>query len=109
MNTGVVQVQTAVDTEAAASALADQLVAERLAACVQMVGPVRSTYRWKAGVETARESLLLIKTASDALPRLLPRLRALHPYDTPEIIVLPVVAGDPDYLDWVRNSVSSER
>lgn len=109
MSTGVVQVQATIDSEAAASRLGDTLVAERLAACVQLVGPIRSTYRWKDRVEVAQEWLCLVKTTESALARLLPRIRELHPYETPEIVVLPVVAGDPDYLRWVEDSVDDKR
>jgi len=109
VTTGVVQVQTTLDTDAAAHHLGDLLVAERLAACVQVTGPVHSIYRWKGRVESANEWLLLIKTSEEVLPRLLPRVRALHPYDTPEIIVLPVMSGDPDYLAWVRENIGSEK
>lgn len=109
MSTDIVQVQTTVGSEAAATRLGDLLVAERLAACVQQVGPVHSTYRWQGAVETASEWLLLVKSTEDALPRLLTRIRELHPYQTPEILALPVVAGDPDYLAWVRNSTGGEK
>jgi len=105
VSTGVVQVQTTVGSEAAATRLGEVLIAERLAACVQQVGPVRSTYRWQGAVETAAEWLLLIKTTADALPRLRPRLLELHPYDTPEFLVLPVTAGSEGYLAWVRDTV----
>jgi len=105
VSTGVVQVQTTVGSEAAATRLGEVLIAERLAACVQRVGPVHSTYRWQGAVETAAEWLLLIKTTEDALPHLRPRLLGLHPYDTPEFLVLPVTAGSEDYLAWVREAV----
>ncbi len=105
MTTGVVQLQTTLDSEAAASRLADTLVAEQLAACVQVLGPVRSTYRWQGAIEHANEWLCLVKTTEAALPLLLPRLKELHPYETPEIIVTPVIGGDAEYLDWVREAV----
>jgi periplasmic divalent cation tolerance protein len=109
VTTGVVQVQTTLDTEAAASRVADTLVSERLAACVQVVGPARSTYHWKGALERAEEWLCLIKTTEAGLPRLTTRLREIHPYDTPEILVLPVTAGLDDYLAWVRETVSREQ
>lgn len=109
MTTGIVQLQTTLDSEAAASRIADTLVAEQLAACVQVLGPVRSTYRWQGALERADEWLCLIKTTDDALPILVPRLKALHPYDTPEIIVIPVVGGSEGYLEWVRQEVRGER
>lgn len=109
MTTGIVQVQTTLDSEAAASRVADTLVGERLAACVQVVGPVRSTYHWQGALERAEEWLCLVKTTEAGLARLTTRLREIHPYDTPEIIVLPVTAGLDGYLAWVRETVSSEQ
>lgn len=109
MNTGVVQLQTTLDSEAAANRLADTLVGEQLAACVQVLGPVRSTYHWQGARERADEWLCLIKTTEAALPALIPRLNELHPYDTPEIIVLPVTGGSDGYLDWVRQEVRGNK
>jgi periplasmic divalent cation tolerance protein len=109
VTTGIVQLQTTLDSEAAASRIADTLVAEQLAACVQVVGPVRSTYRWQGALERADEWLCLVKTTEAILPVLIPRLKALHPYDTPEIIVTAVIGGDPEYLTWVGKQVSSEQ
>ena len=99
---GAVQVSTTLDSEAAARQLARQLVEERLAACVQVVGPIASVYRWEGAISEATEWLCLIKTGETALPPLIERIRALHSYAVPEIIATPVVAGDPDYLAWVR-------
>lgn len=103
---GCVQVTTTLPDRAAAEALAARLVEERLAACAQVVGPVASTYRWEGRVETADEWYCHLKTSAGRLPDLLPRIRRLHPYDTPEIIALPITGGDPDYLRWVEESVS---
>jgi periplasmic divalent cation tolerance protein len=88
---------------AAARRLARALVGRRVAACVNVVPGVRSTYRWKGRVEEAGESLLVIKTAGDRVGALLEAVRGLHPYECPEGIALPVVAGLPDYLRWVRS------
>ena len=87
--------------QAAAEALAAALVAERLAACVNILAPCRSIYRWQGAVETAEEVPLLIKTTPERYPALERAIRAGHPYDTPEIIALPVTAGLPAYLAWV--------
>jgi periplasmic divalent cation tolerance protein len=102
MDTGCVQVVVAVDTEEHASDIARRLVDERLAACVQVGGPVTSTYRWQGEVETAREFLLVAKTREDRLPELTDRVRDLHPYDVPEITAVPIAGGLVDYLDWIR-------
>ncbi len=103
--TGVVQVETTVDTEAAAASLAQALVGERLAACVQVLGPVASTYRWRGAIERSTEWLCLAKTTEAASSRVMARIRELHTYQQPEILVLPVSEGEPAYLAWVRAEV----
>jgi periplasmic divalent cation tolerance protein len=82
--------------------MAVALVEERLAACVHVFGPALSVYRWEGAVTRATEWLCTAKTAERGLPALLARIRALHSYQQPEIVALPIVAGDPAYLDWVR-------
>jgi periplasmic divalent cation tolerance protein len=96
-----VQVQVAVDDRAKAVELARSAVVARLAACVQIVGPVTSTYRWKGEVETAEEFLLLIKTTRERSGELAEHIRREHPYETPEIITLPVEGGLDAYLRWI--------
>jgi periplasmic divalent cation tolerance protein len=86
---------------ASAETLAQALVDERLAACVNQVPGLRSTYRWQGQVEHADEVLLLIKTTADRLDAMTARLRELHPYELPELIAVEVRAGLPAYLDWV--------
>ena len=88
--------------------MADTLVRERLAACVNLLGPVRSTYVWKGRLERDTEVTLLIKTTADRVGALTARLRALHPYDLPEVIALPLMSaeGNVAYLDWVRAQVT---
>ena len=77
------------------------LVEERLAGCVNVVGPVRSIYRWQDAVEEADEHLLVIKARAADLPALGERVRALHSYEVPEVLALPVTAGSKDYLAWL--------
>lgn len=96
-----VRVETTIDNGEAANRLSRSLVEEQLAACVQVVGPITSTYRWERSVTTDEEWLVIMKTASDRLDPLVARLRELHPYDVPEIVAVPVVGGNPDYLTWV--------
>ncbi|WP_027083775.1 divalent-cation tolerance protein CutA [Lysobacter sp. HA18] len=86
---------------ATADRIATALVDERLAACVQQLPGLRSTYRWEGRVERADEILLLIKTADDRIPDVAARVQALHPYDVPELLALDATAGAPAYLDWV--------
>jgi periplasmic divalent cation tolerance protein len=88
-----------------ADALARSLVSERLAACVNILPQMQSTYRWKNAVEQAAERQLIIKTEQSQLESLKQRLSALHPYDVPEMLVLAVVDGGVSYLRWISDSV----
>lgn len=84
-----------------ASHIAIALVEARLAACVQQVPGVRSTYAWEGRIEHATEVLLLIKTAADRLDDVVETVRALHPYELPELLAVEARGGLPAYLDWV--------
>ncbi|WP_164920728.1 divalent-cation tolerance protein CutA [Thermosynechococcus vestitus] len=95
----VVIVTTA--TEAEALSLADHLVAEHLAACVQIL-PIQSIYRWQGAVHRDPEWQLLIKTPIALFEPVRDRLLALHSYEVPEIIALPIIAGSPAYLNWIK-------
>jgi periplasmic divalent cation tolerance protein len=101
-----VQVTTTLPDRTTADMIAARLVDERLAACAQVLGPLASTYRWQGRVETAEEWYCHLKTSAERLPALQVRLRGLHPYDVPEIIALPILAGNPDYLRWIEESVA---
>ncbi|MFC4526022.1 divalent-cation tolerance protein CutA [Dyella halodurans] len=90
---------------ASAQKLADALVGDGLAACVNRLPGVSSTYRWQGKVVTESEVLLLIKTTESRFAALKQRLLALHPYEVPELIAVPVAQGHAAYLDWVRASV----
>lgn len=79
------------------------LVEEQLAACVNLLGPIRSIYRWKGEVCREDEHLLVVKTVRRRFAALEQRVRALHPYETPEIIAFPVERGFEEYLQWVRS------
>jgi periplasmic divalent cation tolerance protein len=94
------------ETEAEAERIAGTLVGERLAACVNILPAIRSIYRWKEVVEDAREVLLFIKSTSNGFPALRDRITALHSYETPEIIALPVVTGTEKYLTWLAEQVN---
>jgi periplasmic divalent cation tolerance protein len=84
------------------------VVEERLAACAQVSGPIESTYRWDGRIETATEWYGHFKTTLARAPALRARLSELHPYDTPEIIVMPIAGGDPAYLRWIEASVTPD-
>lgn len=85
-----------------AGCIAAALVEEQLAACVTVLPGARSVYRWQGAVEHADECVLLIKARADDYPALERRLLALHPYDVPELLALPVLAGNPAYLAWLE-------
>ncbi len=91
-----------------AGTLARSLVERRLAACVSIVGPVRSVYRWKGAIADDEEHLLIVKTRWDLAGELARAVRTLHSYELPEILVLPVVGGDADYLAWLGGAVGRE-
>ena len=99
--TDLILVLTTMPDDARAEALARALVEEKLAACVSMTAPMTSTYRWQGAVEQTRERQLIIKTSAAHLERLEARLKALHPYELPEFVVLRGEASD-DYGGWVR-------
>lgn len=86
--------------------LATLLVRERLAACVNVVGGVQSVYRWKGDVVSAREYMLIAKTTGLRLAALQSRLAAVHPYDVPEIIALPLAGGLVNYLSWISENTT---
>jgi periplasmic divalent cation tolerance protein len=94
-----------VPDEATARQIATALVAEQLAACVNIVPGITSVYRWKGAVETGAELLLIIKTSAAVYARLQDRIRLLHPYELPEVIAVTVDRGLPDYLAWIKTSL----
>lgn len=94
-------VLTNLPDRAAAERLADILVDNRVAACVNILGPCRSAYRWQGELQHAEEHPILIKTTQARYPALEAAIRAAHPYELPEIIAVPIERGLPAYLDWV--------
>jgi periplasmic divalent cation tolerance protein len=101
-------VQSSFPDEAAARTAAQTLVTERLAACAQ-IWPCRSVFRWNGAVQEESEVLLQLKTVAGCWPRLEARIRLLHPYQVPEIIALPIVAGSTDYVKWLEAETGDER
>jgi periplasmic divalent cation tolerance protein len=93
---------------ASAQQLARALVEQRLAACVNMLPAVHSIYRWEGAVEEAAEVTLLIKTTTARYPALEQAIVALHPYELPEVIAVPVSAGLPAYLGWIARETRKE-
>ena len=92
----------------AAHALAASVVVMRLAACVNILAPCRSVYRWQGKIEDAEEIPVLMKTTTDRYGALEAAIRAHHPYELPEIVALPIARGLPDYLAWVAAETAPE-
>jgi periplasmic divalent cation tolerance protein len=104
--TEFIQVLTAISSKEDAQKVATAIVGEHLAACVQIIGPITSTYWWQGAMETAEEWLCLMKTRQGRYERLEQAIRAVHPYDEPEILATPVSAGSRTYLDWIVSETS---
>ena len=103
--TDKIVILTTVDSEELAVKLASGLVEGRLAACVNIVSPVRSVYRWKEKVCDDREMVLMIKTVAHLFNEVRDFIRTHHTYELPEIVALPVAAGEERVLDWITSSV----
>ena len=99
------QVLTTAGSEEEAERISAALVERRLAACVQVFGPIASRYRWQGEVETAREWICVAKTEAARYEGVEAAIRELHSYDEPEIVATPIVAGSRGYLDWVSESL----
>jgi len=88
-----------------ADKIARAIVGERLAACVNILGGVKSYFWWEEKIDEAQEILLVIKSEENRIPRLIERVKNLHSYSVPEVIALPVAEGNPDYLKWLEKSL----
>lgn len=99
------QVVTTTASHEMAQSIARALVQRRLAACVQVSGPIDSVYRWQNQIESSQEWVCSAKTRADRFGEVERAIRELHSYDTPEIIAVPIVAGSADYLVWVDAQV----
>jgi|SRR3989338_1957536 len=84
--------------------LASCLLQEKLAACVNVIDGVNSLFRWQGKIDKAKEALLIIKTRKTLFNKLLKKVKSLHSYEVPEIIALPIIAGNKKYLDWIDDS-----
>ena len=102
----IVFVTTPNDDEAAR--IADTLVSERLAACVNIVAAVRSIYRWEGKVTRDSETLMIIKTTDERYAELERRVKELHSYGTPEVVALRIQRGSEQYLNWLRDSTATD-
>lgn len=100
-----IQVLTTVGSEQEAAKIGGALLEQRLAACVQTIGPITSRYRWQEKLEQEREWQCLAKTEAARYAEVEAAIRALHSYEEPEILAIPILAGSQGYLDWISASV----
>ncbi len=103
--TELIQVTTATDKREDAERISKAIVENRLAACVQISGPVTSIYWWKDNLEETEEWILAMKTRNDLYPKLEQAIRNFHPYEVPEIVAVPISAGSKEYLDWLEKEI----
>lgn len=94
-----------IDSRKAAQGIAEDLVENRLAACVNIISDIISIYKWKGKLEHSEECLMLVKTTKARLQQVVDRIERLHPYEVPEVIALPIQHGYPPYLDWLISQV----
>jgi periplasmic divalent cation tolerance protein len=103
----LIQVTTTTGTRDVAERIAVELVDRRLAACVQVSGPIQSTYRWQGRVESSEEWLCTAKTSREQLDAIRELLKRLHPYEVPELIAMPIVDGSEAYLKWLAEQLGA--
>lgn len=104
----VIQVSTTTGSEEDARRIAAELIDRRLAACVQVSGPINSHFRWEGKIEASREWLCTIKTRYELFEPVEQLIRSLHPYEEPEIVAIPVIDGSKSYLQWVNRETQQE-
>jgi periplasmic divalent cation tolerance protein len=104
-----IQVTTAVDNAEDAGIIASALVSQRLAACVQVMGPLRSTYWWDGDIQVNEEWLCIAKSRADLFEELSALVHQVHPYDVPELLATPVIGGGKAYLDWLNGELKQEK
>ena len=103
-----IQITTTTEKKEDAQRIAKVLVEKRLAGCVQISGPIESTYWWIGKIETAKEWMIFIKTKKEVYAELEDFITNLHPYETPEIIAMPIVEGSKKYLKWLNNEIKEK-
>ncbi len=105
MNQEAIQMFVTFPSRESAESAAKGLVENHLAACVQILGPIDSVYRWQGQVESAKEWLCLVKTSREAFERVADFIQKQHPYEVPEIIGVPICEGFPPYMQWLFRSL----
>jgi periplasmic divalent cation tolerance protein len=104
-----IQVSTTIEKKEDAEKIAKALVEKRLAACIQILGPIVSTYWWKGNVETAGEWMCFIKSERALYNKLEKAIKEIHPYETPEIVAVPIVSDSKEYLGWLNSELQSRK
>ncbi len=102
-----IQLFTTTEKKEDAEIISRQVVEKRLAACVQIMGPITSTYWWKEKVEQTEEWLCIMKSKRDLYKDLEQAIMSIHPYEVPEIVAVPIVAGSQSYLEWLEKEVEA--
>ena len=102
MQSKFIQVSTTVDSKARANSIATRLLQERVASCVQVFGPISSSYWWSGKIEPAKEWYCLIKGRAEDYRSIEASIRKIHSYKVPEILATPILNGNPDYLRWIK-------
>lgn len=105
MEEDFIQVFTTTEKKEDAERIAKSVIEAKLAACVQIMGPIESTYRWKGKIEKSAEWFCFIKSTRKLYPDLEDAIKKEHPYEVPEIIAVPVSGGSADYLEWLKGQV----
>jgi periplasmic divalent cation tolerance protein len=100
-----IQVVTTTEKQEDAQRIGRALVESRLAACVQLIGPISSTYRWQGKIETAQEWQCWAKSRRELYDQIEQAIRRIHPYEVPEILAIPILAGSASYLAWLDGEV----
>jgi periplasmic divalent cation tolerance protein len=100
-----IQIVTTTDKKEDAEKIAMTLVERKLAACVQIAGPIFSTYQWKGNIEKAEEWQCVIKSREDRYKEIEEVIKSIHPYEVPEIIAIPIIAGSGEYLNWLQGEL----
>jgi len=99
-----IEVKTTVSSKETAEKLSNEILNKKLAACIQIIGPVESKYWWKGKIEEDKELVLIIKSKASLYKELEKTILKLHPYEEPEIVVIPILEGSKGYLNWILNS-----
>ena len=103
--TEFIQLFTTTEKKDDAEVISREIVEKRLAACAQVVGPIKSTYWWREKIEQTEEWLCIMKSRKDLYEELEKAIKSIHPYEVPEIVAVPIVSGSQSYLDWLEQEV----